>query len=194
MKRSRVGFTLIELLVVVAIISILASVIYASFGQAREQARNTSLQSELKEVQLALEVYRAQEGQYPGILATLNNACKDTSGALHYGESQGSCGNSFVIGGFIPEYISEMPVGNDSRNPNCTIRYDVDAGNSFSRYKLSAIQCFEGADSAAVGIQPNSEFARCPDTCSTCGGATYNATTPDFYETMAVYSPGGECL
>ena len=42
MKRHRQGFTLIELLAVVAIIAILAGVMFPVFAQARDKARQVS--------------------------------------------------------------------------------------------------------------------------------------------------------
>jgi len=53
-----VGFTLIELLVVIAIIAILAAILFPVFAQAREQARKASCQSNLKQLSLAVGMYR----------------------------------------------------------------------------------------------------------------------------------------
>jgi len=54
---SKRGFTLIELLVVVAIISILAAILFPVFARARENARRASCLSNLKQLGLAMMQY-----------------------------------------------------------------------------------------------------------------------------------------
>ncbi len=64
--RSRRGFTLIELLVVIAIIAILAAILFPVFAKAREKARQSSCQSNLKQIGLALNQYVSDYDQrYP---------------------------------------------------------------------------------------------------------------------------------
>jgi prepilin-type N-terminal cleavage/methylation domain-containing protein len=55
---KRAGFTLIELLVVVVIIGILASVGVSAFRDAQDRARNSSMISNVRTVQVGLEQWR----------------------------------------------------------------------------------------------------------------------------------------
>lgn len=65
MRRSH-GFTLIELLVVVAIIAILASILFPVFAQARERARQASCISNLKQWGAGMAMYKSDyDDTYP---------------------------------------------------------------------------------------------------------------------------------
>ena len=59
------AFTLVEILVVVAIIGILAAILFPVFSKAREQARSTQCKSNLKQIGLALQMYEADAGRLP---------------------------------------------------------------------------------------------------------------------------------
>lgn len=168
MTEKKNGFTLIELLVVLGIIGVLSALIYASFGDARAQARNKTMMTDLKQVQLALEVYKAQYNRYPSV------AEFSSSGAT----------------GLVTNFIPKLPVIGNSGNSNCTLNYTTDG----TYYKYTALRCY-AANNATEGIQANSEFARCPSSCGgNCAGAALDVTSVNFYETMAVYSLGGQCL
>ncbi len=55
--KKRSAFTLIELLVVIAIIAILAAILFPVFARARENARRSSCQSNLKQIALGAFQY-----------------------------------------------------------------------------------------------------------------------------------------
>lgn len=64
------GFTLIELLVVIAIIALLAAILFPVFGRARENARRSSCQSNLKQVGLGIKQYlQDYDERYPNVPA-----------------------------------------------------------------------------------------------------------------------------
>lgn len=57
MRRHVSGFTLIELLVVIAIIAILAAILFPVFARARENARKSTCQSNLKQIAMGMIQY-----------------------------------------------------------------------------------------------------------------------------------------
>jgi prepilin-type N-terminal cleavage/methylation domain-containing protein len=65
LRRSRQAFTLVEMLSVIIIIGILASLMLVAFGRARKNVRNSTIKADIKEIEMALERYRTEYGEYP---------------------------------------------------------------------------------------------------------------------------------
>jgi len=58
MRSVRRGLTLVELLVVIAIVAVVAGIVYTSTGPVRENARRAVCMSNLRQIGLAIKLYR----------------------------------------------------------------------------------------------------------------------------------------
>ena len=62
---ARKGFTLVELMIVIAIIGILAAVLYPAMTGYFERSRDTNRQAALRNVSLSLSAYNTDNAKYP---------------------------------------------------------------------------------------------------------------------------------
>ncbi len=188
MKQRKLiqGFTLIELMVTIGIIAILSAVLFASYNSAREQARDKLRMSDLKEMQVALELYKAQHGRYPaaGCGASLYSGPGDvpTVNSSNFTKCE-----QYIVGhaagiSFTPDFIDVLPRDPKSENEvGKGFYYRTNAAGTM--YKIMVFQSVE----TLVVDSYQHEFARCPDSGGACGTS---ATPPP--KVYAVYSTGAE--
>ncbi len=65
MKTKNTGFTLLEVLLVIAVMGVLAAMIFPSLGKVKIRARTAKAVSELKTIQLALMEHYSEHGGLP---------------------------------------------------------------------------------------------------------------------------------
>ena len=131
-KRQR-GFTLIELLVVIAIIALLVALLLPAVQQAREAARRSACQNNLKQLCLGLHNYHDSHKTFPpGQISSGLNPVSDTVGryvnpaeAMTQGFGTGFHGTSWVV--HILPYIDEASLYN-YWNFNWNVRTNGETG------------------------------------------------------------------
>ncbi len=131
MHHKQRGFTLIELLVVIAIIGILSSIVLASLNGARKKGRDARRISDLKQIQLALEMsYDANGSEYPDALSSLSPtyisvvpADPQTGSAYSYDNLTSAAAACSVASGVCSNYILGATLEDSN---NAALNQDID--------------------------------------------------------------------
>jgi general secretion pathway protein G len=91
-RTRRAGFTLVEILIVVIILGILAAIVIPQFTNASQDARESSLLSQLQTLRSQIELYKLQhKDKLPDLVTSWNPMTTKTdidgttTGALDYG-------------------------------------------------------------------------------------------------------------
>lgn len=171
--KKQSGFTLVELLIVIAIIGILTSIVYYSFSDSRAQARDRVRQTNLKELELAVELYRAQNGRYP--------AAGCGAGVNNWG-MQNSCAEYIV--GLTPDFIGSLPRENVS-GTNFGYLYRTNANGT--AFKIVSNRVVENLRITSF----EEPFAMCPRATTVGSGRCSTPNPNDFGVTYAVYRGTG---
>ena len=69
-NQRSAGFTLIELMMVIIILSLLAALMVALFGNSSKEARRNATQSVAKQTQEAIELYRQYTNELPDLITS----------------------------------------------------------------------------------------------------------------------------
>jgi len=109
-KIKNRGFTLIELLVVISIISLLSSIILASLSEARVKANEAALSSNLKQLELAIQLFNDDHANYLFKDGLYPNG--GTFGCENGEVEAGYCSinkHSYILrNSLVPDYISSI--------------------------------------------------------------------------------------
>ncbi len=149
------GFTLIELLVVIAIIAILASILFPVFARAREQARKSACNSNVRQITLALLSY-AQDYDEAFCPFSQGNGYQ---GSLGYGGGDGPRWADVVM-----PYVKNSQIFNC---PSDQTRMAIYAGGSYfdiKNYTYGYVSPSSGAADYGVASR---NLAEIPDPCKT---------------------------
>lgn len=123
--KSYRGFTLIELLVVIAIIGILSSIVLASLNTARQKSRDARRVADIKQLQLAMQLYYDASSTYPTALSDLvptyiATVPTDPVGQAAYGYDRLSSGASYAICANLEDGDNQaLNSDQDDDNVNC---------------------------------------------------------------------------
>ena len=127
--KSGAGFTLIELLIVIVIIGVLATILLANFIGVRQRSRDAQRKADLRQIQSAIELYKADRGVYPP--------------ALYFTDCPTS---SSLIGGTVT-YMQKIPC--NPLPPTASIILGATVGNYYyflSGNTYNLITCIENTN------------------------------------------------
>lgn len=102
----RDGFTLIELLVVIAIIAVLIALLLPAVQKAREAARRSQCQNNLKQLIIATHTFEGDKGRLPDARVNLNN----NSVAFTNASNGTSYVTELTVWVFLLPYVEQQPL------------------------------------------------------------------------------------
>lgn len=143
--KSGAGFTLIEILVVVGMIGVLTagSLLVINPALQLQRSRDATRKSEIKQIQSAIEQYKADNGSYPGPAGT------SSSPIYGWAPVGGMALNSNTI-----TYLQKIPTGPGNIGSDGCLGY-LYASNGTSYTIFTKLENEKDPDALAVKPAPN---------------------------------------
>ena len=130
------GFTLVELLIVAIILAILAAIVVPQFASTTNDAEESALRANLAAIRSAVDLYRQQHGEYPGVSASSGGACTGTAGT-------GAAGNQVA-------FVDQLTRYTNAAGESCST---PDVGYTFGPYlKEDVIPSNPISDSSVIAM------------------------------------------
>lgn len=107
-RNNARAFTMVEMLTVIAIIAVLAAIIFPVAATVREQARRTTTMSNLHQIQVALKMYKQDNRVYPEVLL----------GYVEFDSNSNPVSADRIRGSFLYQaYIRDINIFRSPNNP-----------------------------------------------------------------------------
>ncbi len=129
-KINNKGFTLIELLVVVAIIGLLSTLAVVALNSARLKSRDAKRVADIKQIQTALELYFADQNNYPTSTTAVELGDANHKALCSNGSWASSCGGGTTYMGLVP--TAALPADGPCNTANNAYMYTSAAGTTYT--------------------------------------------------------------
>lgn len=171
-KQSRYAFTLVELLVVIAIIGILMGLLLPAVQAAREAARRTECNNNLKQFGIAMQSYLTRKQEFPGFLQLQKLDTGGTNQVVDYVDPTGTNPDYDTVVSWAAKLLPDL----DQR----TLWEQLQTGNTFTfnyaqPIRLDMFLCPSDAKTnASLGLSSYVANTGAPD--------SFIASTPSDYK------------
>lgn len=173
--KSRSGFTIVELLIVIVVIAILAAITIVAYNGVQTRARDSARTSDVRAIQKALELYKAEHGRYPARVAIGSNTPTGFTGRYGTSYSYSVDTNKGWLKGLIDsDVVKSVPVDPINDNDHYYIYWASDSagfGACTEPFYMLAVYGYESAanipeDSRSLDCTGNGQSANWVKTSS----------------------------
>jgi len=169
MIKTKNGFTIVELLIVVVVIGILAAITVLAYNGIQARARDNIRYADVKAIMKALELYKADNGRYPGTSVNTTALCAGHNNGYSYSDATDGYWMKQLVDG---KYLAKVPT---PPNNGCTSFYrylwpgatTYNCPSRTTNYYILEVQGVEGSPAPPDASDPSSGYNWTP-----CSGAT----------------------